>query len=147
MKVSNIVINILFVLFFLFFCRQWYQREPNNPLLSFYNPHTGVGYFILANLLASALTLIFLFKELASFRFVLNKQLWKEVMIYSYPLIVVGLGGMINEMLSRLVYRKVLDIDPIIEKRDLGIFGANYKLAVLITIFIQIFRLGAEPFF
>lgn len=106
-----------------------------------------MGYFILANLFASALTLVFLFKELASFRFVFNKRLWKEVIMYSYPLIIVGLGGMINEMLSRLVYRKVLDIDPVIEKRELGIFGANFKLAVLITIFIQVFRLGAEPFF
>jgi len=54
---------------------------------------------------------------------------------------------MINEVLSRLVYRKVLHLDDLTEKRELGIFGANYKLAVLITIFIQIFRLAAEPFF
>ena len=61
-------------------------------------------------------------------------------MYYSYPLIIVGFGGMINEMLSRVIYKKVLDDDPTREARELGIFGANYKLAVLITIFIQIFR-------
>jgi O-antigen/teichoic acid export membrane protein len=54
---------------------------------------------------------------------------------------------MINEMLSRVIYRKVLDIDPLQEESELGIFGANYKLAMLITIFIQVFRLAAEPFF
>jgi O-antigen/teichoic acid export membrane protein len=54
---------------------------------------------------------------------------------------------MINEMLSRVMYRKVLHDDFLKEKEELGIFGANYKLAVLITIFIQVFRLAAEPFF
>jgi O-antigen/teichoic acid export membrane protein len=78
---------------------------------------------------------------------VFDKKMWNEVMLYSYPLIIVGFGGMINEMLSRLVYRKVTLDDAIKAKRDLGIFGANYKLAVLITIFIQIFKLAAEPFF
>lgn len=68
-------------------------------------------------------------------------------MYYSYPLIIVGLGGMINELLSRVIYRKVADGTPLQQDRELGIFGANYKLAVLITIFIQIFRLAAEPFF
>jgi O-antigen/teichoic acid export membrane protein len=68
-------------------------------------------------------------------------------MNYSYPLIIVGLGGMINEMLSRLVYVRVLDLPKEEELRQLGIFGANYKLAVLITIFIQVFRMAAEPFF
>jgi O-antigen/teichoic acid export membrane protein len=54
---------------------------------------------------------------------------------------------MINEMLSRLVYTRVLDLPKEEEIRQLGIFGANYKLAVLITIFIQVFRMAAEPFF
>jgi O-antigen/teichoic acid export membrane protein len=68
-------------------------------------------------------------------------------MAYAYPLIIVGLGGMINEMLSRVIYRKVLHEDPHLEEFELGVFGANYKLAVLITMFIQVFRLAAEPFF
>ncbi len=146
-KVANILINIAFVVFFLFICKTLYKEEPRNPFLFFYDPHIGVGYFIIANLLASAFTLVFLWKEFASFRFLFDRSLWKEVMIYSYPLIIVGLGGMINEMLSRLVYRKILHVSPVLEKRELGIFGANYKLAVLITIFIQVFRLAAEPFF
>jgi len=54
---------------------------------------------------------------------------------------------MINEMLSRVIYRKVATGSAYEQDRELGIFGANYRLAVLITIFIQIFRLAAEPFF
>jgi O-antigen/teichoic acid export membrane protein len=54
---------------------------------------------------------------------------------------------MINEMLSRLVYTNVVDLPPAEAQYQLGVFGANYKVAVLITIFIQVFKMAAEPFF
>lgn len=147
-NMASAVLNILLVVFFLFIARGAHDRGENSFLAFLYNPNIGVGYFIIANLVASIATLLFLYKEISVIRFVFDKQMWKEVMIYSYPLIIVGFGGMINEMLSRLVYRKVLSDDSaLLVKKELGIFGANYKLAVLITIFIQIFRLAAEPFF
>lgn len=150
-NVATVFINILLVIFFLFICRGAHERGENSFLAFLYNPGIGVGYFIIANLIASAVSLLFMYKEISVMRFVFDKQLWKEVMIYSYPLIIVGFGGMINEMLSRLIYQKVLNTGTTAEmiqvKKELGIFGANYKLAVLITIFIQIFRLAAEPFF
>ncbi len=146
-KVSNIVFNVGLVLFFIGVCPRWYAENPNNPLLFFYDPTIDIGYYIIANILASILTLLLLFSELKAYRPRFEWTLWKQVMQYSYPLIVVGFGGMINEMLSRLVYTRVLNLPREEELRQLGIFGANYKLAVLITIFIQIFRMGAEPFF
>lgn len=146
-KVFSIVVNVLLVLFFIGVCPKWYAENPSHPLLFFYDPTIDIGYYIIANIISSILTLVLLSKELLSFRFSLNWTLWKQVMQYSYPLIIVGLGGMINEMLSRLVYTRVLDLPREEELRQLGIFGANYKLAVLITIFIQVFRMGAEPFF
>jgi O-antigen/teichoic acid export membrane protein len=147
-NMASAVLNILLVIFFLFIAKGARDRDENSLLAFLYNPNIGVGYFIIANLIASFATLLLLYKEISVIRFVFDKQMWKEVMMYSYPLIIVGFGGMINEMLSRLVYRKVLsNVDALEVKKELGIFGANYKLAVLITIFIQIFRLAAEPFF
>ena len=143
----SVVLNVLLVLFFFFVAKPAYEKDPDSFLGGFFNPKIGIGYFILANLLASAVTLLLLYKEFAAFRFVFDKKIWNEVMTYSYPLIIVGFGGMINEMLSRLVYRKILHDNPAQEERELGIFGANFKLAVLITIFIQVFKLAAEPFF
>lgn len=143
----SVVLNVLLVLFFFFVAKPAYEKDADSFLGGFFNPGIGIGYFILANLLASAVTLLLLYKEFAAFRFVFDKKIWKEVMTYSYPLIIVGFGGMINEMLSRLVYRKILHDNPAQEERELGIFGANFKLAVLITIFIQVFKLAAEPFF
>jgi O-antigen/teichoic acid export membrane protein len=146
-NLASALLNILLTLFFLFVAKGAHDRDENSFLAFLYNPDIGVGYFIIANLVASFATLLFLYKEISVIRFVFDKQLWKEVIIYTYPLIIVGFGGMINEMLSRLVYQKVVPGDALQAKRDLGIFGANYKLAVLITIFIQIFKLAAEPFF
>jgi O-antigen/teichoic acid export membrane protein len=147
LKIINIVINVLFVLFFTIICERIQKSNPNSAWLRFYNPEMKVGYFILANLVASAINLLMLYKEIGALRFAFDKSLWKEVLNYSYPLIIVGFGGQINEMLSRIMYKRIMPIDPEESERRLGIFGANYKLAVLITIFIQIFKLAAEPFF
>jgi O-antigen/teichoic acid export membrane protein len=146
-NVATILLNISLVIFFLFIARGKYEADPNTVWGVIYQPEVGVGYFLIANLIASGVSLLFLYKEFAAFKWLFDKDLWREVMIYSFPLVIVGFGGMINEMLSRVVYQKVLHTDLLTEKRELGIFGANYKLAVLVTIFIQIFRLAAEPFF
>jgi O-antigen/teichoic acid export membrane protein len=146
-NMASIFVNIAIVFFFLFIAKGAYEKDPQTILGALYDPRIGVGYFILGNLVASAVSLLFLYPELKKLRFVFDKNLWKEVMYYSYPLLIVGFGGMVNELLSRVIYRKVADGTSLQQDRELGIFGANYKLAVLITIFIQIFRLAAEPFF
>ena len=146
-NVFSIFLNIALVLFFYYIARPAHEKEPNSFLGQFFQPSIGIGYFILSNLIASAVTLLLLYKEFGAFRFRFDKKLWKEVIYYSYPLIIVGFGGMINEMLSRVVYQKVSTVAEKTEQFELGVFGANYKLAVLITIFIQVFRLAAEPFF
>lgn len=145
-NVFSILLNIAIVLFFYYVAKPAHDRGDHSFLSFLYNPRIGIGYFIIANLISSGVTLLLLYKEFASFKFDFDKGLWKEVMRYSYPLIIVGFGGMINEMLSRVIYRKVLPAKFDAEF-ELGVFGANYKLAVLITIFIQIFRMAAEPFF
>jgi O-antigen/teichoic acid export membrane protein len=146
-KVVNVVLTILIVLYYLRFCPQRYAVNPNDPLLLFYNPKIGIGYYIIANAVSSAITMLLLWDEWQGFSFQFDSKLWKEVMTYAYPLVIVGFGGMINEMLSRLVYSYVLHLPELEEKRQLGIFGASYKVAVLITMFIQVFKMAAEPFF
>ncbi len=146
-NMASILINIAIVFFFLFIAKGAHEGNPSGFPGVIYDPSIGVGYFILANLFASAATLVLLYKEIGAFRFNFDSKLWKDILRYSYPLIIVGFGGMINEMLSRVIYRRVAVGTPLEQDRELGIFGANYKLAVLITIFIQVFRLAAEPFF
>ena len=146
-KIVNIVVNVAIVVFFTIICENLHRKNPNSFLLKWYDPNLKVGYFIIANLVASIITLLMLYKQFFAFRWKFDKALWKEVMNYSYPLIIVGFGGMINEMLSRVMYERLSGLPEATAKHNLGVFGANYKLAVLITIFIQIFRMAAEPFF
>jgi O-antigen/teichoic acid export membrane protein len=146
-RVMGIVVNVLVVVYFIGICPKIAAKDPNSIWLLFYDRKIGIGYYLIGNLIGSAFTFLLLWQQWKGFHFVFNKTLWKEVMNYSYPLIIVGLGGMINEMLSRLVYQHVVTINPVKAKEELGIFAANYRLAVLITIFIQMFRMAAEPFF
>ena len=146
-RISGIVVNVLVVIFFIGVCPQLARKNPGSLWLLLYDPSIGIGYYLIGNLAGSATTFLLLWKEWISFRFSFDGKLWKEVMKYAYPLVIVGLGGMINEMISRLVYQHVVTLPPAEAKRQLGIFAANYRLAVLITIFIQMFRMAAEPFF
>lgn len=146
-KVMGILFTVVATVFWLGVCPKIHETNPAHWLLVLYNPNIGVGYYIIANIAGSLLALLLLLKQLSDFKLSFDASIWKKVMQYSYPLVVVGMGGMINEMLSRLVYTRVLDLPAAEEKFQLGVFGANYKVAVLITIFIQVFKMGAEPFF
>jgi O-antigen/teichoic acid export membrane protein len=142
-RVSNVVANIVFTLVFYLVA----PKFQHLAIFGWYNPQMGVGYVLIANLMGSILTLLMLFPEWRKARLIFDKALWKEIMHYSLPLIVVGFGGMINEMLSRFIYMKASPLPAEVKAHELGVFGANYKLAVLITIFIQVFKMAAEPFF
>ena len=147
-KVATVVLTVLLTLFYLRVMPVVAERHPNAGWVHFiYDPAVGIGYYIFANAIASALALLLLWKEWKSVRFQFDIDLWKRVLLFAYPLIIVGMGGMINEMLSRLVFTNVFPAGELDSKRQLGIFGAAYKVAVLITIFIQVFRMAAEPFF
>jgi O-antigen/teichoic acid export membrane protein len=146
-KIINILINIGLVVFFLVVCKNAYKNNSNSFFGFIYNPSIGLGYVIIANLVASGITLLLLTKEFFQFRFRLNAGFWKEMMSYSWPLIIVGFGGMINEMIDRFMILKLSPGTTEQAYSQSGIYSANYKLAVLIVLFIQAFRLGAEPFF
>lgn len=143
-KIANILINVGLVVFFLVVCK---NANPDSFLGFLYNPSIGLGYVILSNLIASAATLLFLSKELLQFRFRPDKKFWGEMLSYSWPLIIVGFGGMVNEMIDRFMILKLYPGTTEQAYFQSGIYSANYKLAALIILFIQAFRLGAEPFF
>lgn len=143
-KILNILSNIGILLFFLVLCK---NAAAGSFLASFYSSEIGLGYVIIANVAASALTLLFLAKEFFAFRFKIDTAFWKQLMDYSWPLIIVGLGGMVNELIDRFMILKLFPGTTDEAYSQSGIYGANYKLAVLIVLFIQAFRLGAEPFF
>ncbi|MFI5132731.1 MAG: lipopolysaccharide biosynthesis protein [Chitinophagales bacterium] len=147
-RIAGILINIAVVYFFLSVCPKIAVKHPDSILLYFYDKKIGVGYVIIANLVQSVITLLLLWKEFFSFKWKFNGKLWKQIMIYSMPLIVAGFGGMINETFDRIMlgWWSSKPTETAI-KLEVGTYGACYKLSILITLFIQAFRMGAEPFF
>ena len=146
-RVAGIVMTILVVILFLGIIPRYLQTHPGSFIKSIYNNTDPISFYLLGNVCGSIFTFLLLWKEFKDLRFEFDTALWKRVMKYSYPLIVVGLGGMINDMLSRLVYRHVVDLPRAEADKQLGIFGNLYRIAVMVTVMIQAFRMAAEPFF
>jgi O-antigen/teichoic acid export membrane protein len=146
-KLTGIVINILCVIFLLAYLPQYYEMHPNGWGVEWYFSQNKLGLILLSNLIMNAFVLLMLFPQWKSFRFKMDTKLWKQVFKYSSPMIVIGMAGMINEVVDRIMLAKLLPTDEMTSKMLLGIYGANYKLAIFITLFIQAFKMAAEPFF
>jgi O-antigen/teichoic acid export membrane protein len=147
-RLMSILINITAVYFFISVCPKWIAESRHGFTSTWYNTAWGVGYVFVANLIASMFTLVFLWKEWLGFDWKFDKNLWKTLMLYSMPLIIAGLGGMINETFDRIMVGKLAPF-PTEELRNaqVGIYSACYKLSMLITFSVQAFRMAAEPFF
>ena len=146
-KLINIFLNIGLNLFFLVLC-PWLLHNDHHWVSLFYNPYMCVIYIFISNLVASFVTWILLLPEIMNIEWKVDAELWRRMMTYSLPLIVVGLAGMVNETLDRAFFLpKYLPYSFEKNNHLIGIYGANYKLSILITLFIQAFRMGAEPFF
>ena len=107
---AGVLLNILVVALFLAIIPSYVQKNPLSFLGTFYNKNIGIGYYLIGNLAGSILTFIILRKEFVQIRFHFDPVLWKKVMQYAYPLVIVGMGGMVNDMLSRLIYQHVVDL-------------------------------------
>ncbi|MBI5218246.1 MAG: polysaccharide biosynthesis protein [Bacteroidia bacterium] len=145
-KLAGIIINIIANLFFLVYCPWIAKADPHSVFAGIYNPEIGVGYVFIANLIASLFTIILLIPEIFNIRFSFDKILLKKMLWYSLPLLIAGLAGMVNETIDRILLKRLLP-DSYDVMDQVGIYGANYKVAMLMTLFVQMFRYAAEPFF
>lgn len=144
-RLAGIGLNIALNLFFLLLCPRW---QHYTWVGSWYNAHYGLGYIFLSNLLSSAVVLLLLLPQLWQWRWSqLSGALLRTMLAYGLPLVVVGLAGSINEMLDRVILKYLLPYDAATNMAQLGIYGACYKLSILMTLFTQAFKLGSEPFF
>ncbi len=145
-RLVSIFVNIGLNFFFLVICPWILKSHPDSWIASIYYPSFGVGYVFVINAISSLIVLLMLLPEILKMDWAFDLQLWKKMMIYSFPLMIAGLAGMINETFDRVLIPILME-----NKSDamaqLGIYGACYKLSILMTLFIQTFRYAAEPFF
>jgi O-antigen/teichoic acid export membrane protein len=146
LRLVNIAINLGLNLFFLLLCPALIKSGSFSWISSIYDPTLGVGYVFICNLVASFVTMIMMAPEILRRPLKFDHTLWKQMMVYAFPLMIAGFAGMINETFDRILIPVLIR-----EKSDamvqLGIYGACYKLSIIMTLFIQTYRYAAEPFF
>lgn len=145
LKMVNIVVFVLSNVFFIVFLPWFLKAFPSFQGYFLWHKGAWLGYVFLSNLIASVLTLVMLFPEWRSFHFRMDKKLMKSMFSYSFPILLANLSFIVNEHLDKILMPTLLPDN--IGERDLGIYGAISKIAVFLSIFVQAFRLGAEPFF
>ncbi len=135
---TAIIVNIglNFIIIFLFF-------DSNDPM-------QAIFLILIANVLASSVKLIGTYKDFLQVKWTYNRELGAQLLKYSLPLVIGGLAGIVNETLDRVTMKPLLKSSGLSEKAALaqvGIYSACYKLAMIVTIFLQAYRYAAEPFF
>ena len=143
-RLTNIGVNIGLNLFFILLCPRLAVWAPDT-FGGIYDADFGIGYIFLSNLIASAVNMLMMIPELRGFRWRFNSRLWREMMTYSAPLLVLSVAGIMNQTVDKILY-PVLVSDPAEAAYGLGIYGANYKVAIVMVMFLQAFRFAYEPF-
>lgn len=141
----NIGLTIGLNLFFLLLCPRIWEHAPQT-ISWFYNPSYGIGYIFLSNFIASAANLLLLAPELRGFRWKFNVRLWLEMLQYSWPLLILGVVGLMNQNLPNIIFPYLAtQFSPAEADAQLGIYGACYKIGLIMVMFLQAFRFAYEP--
>jgi O-antigen/teichoic acid export membrane protein len=127
-KLINILVNIALNIYFVIIMEYSFE------------------YVFIANLISSTTTLFLLTPQLVYIKWVFDVKLYRKMIKYSFPLLFAGLAGMTNEAIDRILLKFYIS-DTNVAMSELGIYGAFYKLSIIMTLFIQTFRYAAEPFF
>jgi O-antigen/teichoic acid export membrane protein len=145
-KIITIVSNVLLNLFFILLCPYMAKHSILSGFIDlFYKGKVGISYVFISNLISSTITIILLLPDIVKIKYRFDFVLWKKMMRYSLPLLVVGFAGIINETMDRVFLKYLLPEN--IALSQVGIYGACYKISIIMTLFIQSFRFAADPFF
>ncbi|PAW92973.1 polysaccharide biosynthesis protein [Mucilaginibacter sp. MD40] len=145
-KFVNIAVFITLNLTFLLILPWWTAHHmAGTAFIDQWFVKGWVGYIFLSNLVASIVSFIQLLPEVLKLSADFDKPMLKEMFSYSWPVLIANLSFLVNENLDKLLLSKMLPQN--ISVREVGIYGACAKISIFLSIFVQAFRLGAEPFF
>ncbi len=144
-KTVNILINIFFNLFFLLLLPYLIKQGTILPTINPSNFSVSVEYVFLSNLIASAITILILSRDIKDNLAHFNKVIFKKMLKYAWPILIAGIAFVVNETADKILIKHLLPQG--IAMRELGIYSACYKLTIFMTLFVQAYRFAAEPFF
>lgn len=150
LKLVNIGSNIGLNLFFILLCPFILSRFPDSSVAGLvskiFNPDDLVGYIFISNLIATTLTLILLLPDFPVRHITFDITLLKKMLAYTWPLLVVAIAGSINLSLDKILLARLLPEGSDV-MGQVGIYGACYKVSIIMALFVQTFRYAADPFF
>ena len=144
-KIFNVAINLGLNLFFFLVLPGLAESNPGSFWESILLTDTRVAYVFIANLIASAITLLIVSPLYVRIGFKFSTELWKGMIRYAMPVLIAGIAFSINEAFDKILLKYLLPED--IAEAEVGVYAACYKLGVFMTLFATAFRLGIEPFF
>jgi O-antigen/teichoic acid export membrane protein len=142
-KILNVAINLGLNLFFLLVLKD--LASDGSLFDNIYKPNFEISYIFIANLVASAVTLLLMFRFYTKIKYVFNSALWKTMLRYAFPILIAGIAYSINETFDRILLKELLPEN--IAETQIGMYSACYKIALFMTLFAAAYKLGIEPFF
>ncbi|MCI7575213.1 MAG: polysaccharide biosynthesis C-terminal domain-containing protein [Bacteroidales bacterium] len=140
LKLLMIFLNIAFNIFFLVIC----PKVQDSALVSwFYRPDYGVGYVFVANLISTLSVTLMLLPDILAEKYAFSFSLLKQILRYSLPLLILGIAGVMNQTLDKILFPFLYPGDA---SSELGIYGACFKIAMVMMMFTQAFRYAYEPY-
>lgn len=139
-KALNTVLGIFFALIFLEIL-PWMGRIGMVEVGSFLDRPYYIDWVFIANIIASGLMVLLLAKEYFKVKFQFDPELLKKMWTYAWPLIIVGLAGVFNQLSDRVF------LNNLSSATDSGIYNGAIKIAVIMSLFVSAFNYAAEPFF
>ena len=145
LKLVNILLNIILNIFFLVLCPK--LNNYHSELIQwFYQPNYGAGYIFIANTFTTAITFFLLIPDmLPAIRTKFDFGRLKNIIRYSMPILILGVVGIFNQTADKILFLFLIE-DKKYAESQLGIYGACFKIAVVMVMFIQAFRYAYEPF-
>ena len=148
-KLMNVAVNIGLNLFFLLGCPAIMKHSPD-AVSWFYEPaggrEFGIGWIFVANIISTFVVLLTLLPDVLGRRYVLVWSLLKKMLAYSWPLLILGVAGMLSQNMGQLIIPYLFPGDEAMARSMVGIYGANMKIAIVMVMFTQAFRYAYEPF-
>lgn len=145
LKLLFIMMNIGLNLLYFVALPVLYENHPE-WVSGFYNPGVGVGYTFGINLVCTASITVLFWPELTGFRYIFDYKLWRQILSYSFPILILGLAGILNQTVDKMIFPLVYEGTEQTARAQLGIYGAASKIAMIMAMLIQAFRYAYEPF-
>lgn len=146
LKTIKILSELGFNLVLFFVVPGYLATRPHSLLLDFIPATADFSYIIFAVFLSCVVCTLLFLPDILGMKVSFDKKLFRQMMVYSLPLMIAGLPGIVNESFDRILFRFFAP-EGAVWRADLGEYQAAVKLAVIMNLFIQMFRYAAEPFF